>query len=128
MKSRNLLAWLVAAIAGITVVSGLVQMLDPRLVLGLIGGEATATSAHFFGTVGMFMLLFGGALLNEVLGPSRQPVVALWAGLQKVGAVAAVCLGVARGFFSPVALLVASFDVISALLIFWYWTRIRRIA
>jgi hypothetical protein len=101
-------------------------MLDPRLVLGLIGGEATATSAHCFGIIGMFMTLFGGALLNEVLGPSRQPLVPLWAGLQKFGAVAAVSLGVARGLFSPLALLVASFDFISALLIFWYWMRIRR--
>src|SRR5208283_1416592 len=79
MKPRNLLDWLVAAIAALTVVSGLTQMLAPRFVLGMIGGQATPTSAHFFGIIGMFMTLFGGALLNEVLGHSHQPIVPLWA-------------------------------------------------
>jgi hypothetical protein len=128
MKTRDLLRWVVAAIAAITVVSGLVQMLAPRLILGMVGGEATPTSAHFFGIVGMFMLLFGGALLHEIVSTPPQPTVALWAALQKCGAVAAVGLGVSRQIFSPLALMVAGFDMISALLIFWYWTRIRKSA
>src|SRR5713101_7735984 len=125
MKPRSLLEWLVAAIAAITVVSGIAQMLAPRFVLDTIGGETTPASAHFFGIVGMFMTLFGGALLHEVFSSRRQPIVALWASLQKFGAVAAVGLGVSRGLFAPLALLVAGFDFISAVLIFWYWFRIR---
>jgi hypothetical protein len=128
MKPRSLIGRVVAAIAVITVLSGLTQMLAPRFVLNLVGGETTSTSGHFFGIVGMFMLLFGGALLHEVFSVSVQPIVALWAGLQKIGAVAAVSLGVSRGIFSPLALLVASFDFISALIIFWYWLRIRKAA
>ena len=128
MKPQTLLGWLVAAIAAITVVSGLVQMLAPRIVLRLIGTESTSASAHFFGIVGMFMLLFGGALLHEVFSAPAQPIVALWAGLQKFGAVAAVVLGVLKGIFSPLALLVSSFDLVSALIIFVYWSRIRKTA
>jgi uncharacterized protein YjeT (DUF2065 family) len=128
MKTRGPLEWVVAAIAAITVVSGLTQMLAPRFVLNMVGGEITSASAHFFGIVGMFMLLFGGALLHEVFSASVQPIVALWAGLQKIGAVAGVTLGVSRGIFSPLALLVAGFDFISALIIFWYWLRFRKTA
>jgi|SRR5579872_5378068 len=128
MKVRSLLYYVVAAIAAITVVSGLVQMLVPRFVLRMIGGEITAASAHFFGIVGMFMLLFGGALLHEVLSTPAQPIVALWAALQKFGAVAAVILGVCKGIFSPLALLISGFDLVSAFIIFAYWSRIRKAA
>lgn len=128
MKPKSLLDWLVAAIAALTVVSGVVQMVAPRLVLGMIDGEATPTSAHFFAIIGMFMALFGGALLHEIFSTPPQPIVALWATLQKFGAVAGVTLGVSRQIFSPLALMVGGFDLISALLIFWYWTRIRQSA
>lgn len=125
MRAMDPLRWLIAAIATLTVASGVVQMLAPSLVLGLIGGEATAASAHFFGIVGMFMLLFGGALLHGIFSTPPQPVVALWASLQKFGAVAAVSLGVSKRIFSPLALLVAGFDLVSALLIIWYWRRMQ---
>ncbi len=128
MKPRTLLWWLVTAIAAITVVSGLVQMMAPRFVLNLVGGEITPASAHFFGIVGMFMLLFGGALLHEVFSTRNQPIVPLWAAFQKCGAVAAVVLGVVKGIFSPFGLLISGFDLISALIIFVYWARIRKIA
>jgi hypothetical protein len=128
MKTQSILCTLVAAIAAVTIVSGLAQMLAPRFVLCLIGGEITPASAHFFGIVGMFMLLFGGALLHEVLSSPAQPIVALWAALQKFGAVAGVVLGVARGIFSPLALAVSGFDLVSALIIFAYWSRIRKAA
>jgi len=124
MSAKDLLRWLVGAIAAITVVSGLTQMLAPGFVLTMIGGQVTPASAHFFGIIGMFMLLFGGALLHEILSTPPQPIVALWAALQKCGAVAAVGLGVFRHIFSPSALLVSGFDLISALFIFWYWWRI----
>ena len=128
MRQQSLHYYLVTAIAAITVVSGLVQMLAPRFVLRLVGAEITSTSSHFFGIVGMFMLLFGGALLHEVFSTPAQPVVALWAALQKFGAVAAVILGVLRGIFSPLALVVSSFDLVSAVIIFAYWSRIKKAA
>ena len=128
MRQQSLHYYLVTAIAAITVVSGLVQMVVPRFVLRLVGAEITSTSSHFFGIVGMFMLLFGGALLHEVFSTPAQPVVALWAALQKFGAVAAVILGVLRGIFSPLALVVSSFDLVSAVIIFAYWSRIKKAA
>lgn len=113
------------AIAALTVLSGLVQLVRPSFVLGLIGAEATPVGAHAFGIVGMFMVLFGG-LLWEGLAP-RGPIPAAlrWAGLQKLGAAAAVGLGVARGLFGPLALGVAGFDLLSGVLIFVYLLRAR---
>jgi uncharacterized protein YjeT (DUF2065 family) len=128
MRQQSLLYYFVMIIAAITVVSGLVQMVAPRFVLRMVGAQITPTSAHFFGIVGMFMLLFGGALLHEVFSTPAQPVIALWAALQKFGAVAAVILGVLRGLFSPLALLVSSFDLVSAVIIIAYWSRIRKTA
>lgn len=126
MKKPPVLVFVVAAIAVITFISGFVQMVVPAFVLHMIGGSVTPTSLHFFGIVGMFMLLFGAALFQEVLSMPAQPIVALWAGLQKFGAVAAVCLGVVKGIFSPLALLVSCFDLISAVIIIVYWRRIRK--
>lgn len=126
MRSRTGLYWLVTAIAGITILSGLMQMLNPGFILRMISGETTPTSLHFFGIVGMFMVLFGGALLHALLSASQQPIVVLWAGLQKFAAVAAVGLGVFKSIFSPLALLVAGFDFLSAVLVTWYWLGIRR--
>src|SRR5688572_6577334 len=92
------------AIAVATVVSGAVQLIAPGFVLGFLEAEASPSSRHFFGIVGMFMVLFGGLMLHALARPKENPAAFLWAGLQKLGACAAVGLGVARGLFSPLAL------------------------
>jgi len=112
---------LVLAIAVLTLLSGLVQLSVPGLLLNILGAESTPTSRHFFAIVGMFMFLFGGALWHALLSRPVQQVVVLWTALQKVGACTAVGLGVLNAIFSPLALLVASFDLFSAVVIFWYW-------
>lgn len=114
-------------IAAATVASGAVQLLAPALVLRVVGGSTDAANAHSFGIIGMFMVLFGG-LLWQALDPGAGAAGAVplfWAALQKVGAAAAVSLGVARGLFAPVALAVAAFDLASGLLALWYWARVR---
>lgn len=111
---------LLVAISIATVVSGAVQLLAPSFVLGVLRAESTPTSRHFFGIVGMFMVLFGGLLLQGLAKPKENPAAFTWAGAQKLGAWAAVTLGVVRGLFSPLALLVAGFDLVSGLLIFGY--------
>ena len=126
MKIKNWHYWLLVAIAALTIFSGLVQIIAPGMELRLFSAEATPTSEHFFGIVGMFMVLFGGALLNALLSPADQPMVVFWCSLQKFGASAAVGLGVLHHIFSPLALLVASFDLASGILGIWYWSRIRR--
>lgn len=122
------LRFLVAAIAAVTVVSGAAQLVWPGLVLAMVGGEATPGARHFFGIVGMFMVLFGGMLWQAVRSARPQPLPVFWAGLQKFGAAAAVALGVARAVFGPLALLVAGFDLLSGVLIAVYWRRQRAAA
>jgi hypothetical protein len=56
-------------------------------------------------------------VLHAQRRPEALPVVLLWAGLQKVGAVVFVAWGVAKGVFAPLALAVAAFDLVSAVLI-----------
>lgn len=109
------------AIAAITVVSGLVQMVRPHWILAIVGGEATPTARHFFAIVGMFMLLFGGLLWQSLTAPRPQPIPVFWCGLQKLGATAAVGMAVSRDLLGWLALGVAGFDLVSAILIFVYW-------
>lgn len=108
------------AIAAITMVSGAGQLILPGFVLDLLAAESTPTTRHFFAIVGMFMFLFGGMLLHGLKVSNRPDVILLWSSLQKFGAAAAVGIGVGRGVFSALALLVAGFDLLSGLLIFWY--------
>jgi hypothetical protein len=114
---------LVLAVAALTAVSGAVQMVLPDLVLRFIGGSSTPSARHFFGLVGMFMLIVGVALWVAVRDGSSGVVLVLAA--QKAGAVGGVVIGVANGIFGPTALLVAGFDALSCLLILWYWQRSR---
>ncbi len=117
---RGLLFWLVAAIAAITLLTGCVQILWPAPILAMLSAEQSPTALHFFGVVGMFMALFGGALLQALFAHRPNPVVILWAGLQKFGAVAGVGIGVLHGIFAPLALLVSVFDFVSGVLILAY--------
>ena len=122
MTRPSWLANALVAISVITVVSGFGQVVAPGMVLHLVGADATATSRHFFGIVGMFMMLFGGALWQALRSTEPQRVVVLWAGLQKLGASFAVGLGVLRGIFSMLALGVAGFDLLSGILVLWHWS------
>lgn len=120
--ARDWLSKLVVAIALITIVSGAAQMIWPGFVLGIVGAAPGLTANHFFAIVGMFMALFGGLALHGVYAGSAPAL--LWAALQKFGAVGAVGLGVWNGVFSALALAVAGFDLLSALVLVWYWRRL----
>ena len=113
------------AIGGVTMVTGAIGVLAPRRVLQVLGGADDPTARHFFGTIGMFMVVVGGGLLNALLRPGRDPVIVLWAALQKLGASLAMGIGVRRGIFSAPALGVAAFDLVSGLLAAEYWRRVR---
>ena len=113
----------VLAVAALTFFSGLIQMLAPSFVLNLVGGTVSPSASHFFAIIGMFMLLFGGLMLHGVFVHSH--VVVFWAGLQKLGAAIAVYIGVQHGLFSWLALLIAAFDLCSALLYWYYMSKIR---
>ena len=113
-------------IAVATVVSGAIQMVAPGFVLGTVGGEKSPASLHFFGIVGMFMVLFGAMLGQALLSKVPQPLPVFWAAMQKFGASGAVALGSCTGVFqSPLAWGVAAFDLLSGVLAIWYWKNLR---
>ncbi len=125
MNAMEIVRRVLLAISAITIVSGIGQVLAPSMVIDLVGGDPAPTAAHFFGIVGMFMVLFGGMLLQALLQKRHQPIPVFWAGLQKLGAFGAVTLAVTRALLGPLSLLVALFDLVSGILILWYWMRIR---
>jgi hypothetical protein len=126
MKKKDWLYWLLVLIAASTFLTGAVQAIAPEFILRLLSAETTTTSQHFFAIVGMFMVLFGGATLHALLSLKHHPVVILWSSFQKFGASVAVALGVQRGVFASLALIVAIVDFLSGVLALWYWSRIRR--
>jgi hypothetical protein len=123
--STSLIRRTLIVISGLTMISGAVQALAPRRLLRTLMAEDDATARHLFGTIGMFMFVVGGGLLNALVRPGRDPVIVFWAALQKVAAFVAVALGVRRRIFSPIALGIAFFDLLSGLLAAEYWRRIR---
>jgi hypothetical protein len=124
-KTKDWLFVLLLLIAAATALTGGVQVVAPSFFLRLLSAEVTVTSQHFFAIVGMFMFLFGGATLHALLSFRHHPVVILWSSFQKFAASGAVALGVQRGVFSSLAIIVAVIDLLSGLLAFWYWRRIR---
>ena len=126
MKRKDWLFVLLVIIAGATALTGAAQAMAPAFFLHLLSSETTITSQHFFAIVGMFMVLFGGATLHALLSLKHHPVVILWSSFQKLGAAAAVGLGVQRGVFSSLAIIVAVVDLLSGLLALWYWRRMKQ--
>jgi len=126
MAYRNYVKIILKLIAVITVISGLVQLIWPAFVLGFIGGTVSPATEHFFGIVGMFMVLFGGLLYQALSGSEHHPVAVFWCGVQKFGAAGAVGLGVTREIFSWLALGVAAFDFVSGIIIMIYWFSIQK--
>lgn len=108
-----------------TVGTGALQVVAPGFVLRAIGGADEKTSRHLFGTVGMFMIVVGGLVVGTLRSASPDPAALSWGAAQKGGAAIAVGLGVARGVFAPLGLLVAAFDAVTAVLLAAYRTRLR---
>ena len=120
MNFEKLLYWVLVLISVATLISGVVQIFAPAFILGMISAEITAATRQCFATIGMFMALFGGMLLQVLLSRQMIAPVFLWAGLQKIGAFVAVVIGVMDHVFSPMALAIASFDLLSGILVFIY--------
>ncbi|QSQ22536.1 patatin-like phospholipase family protein [Pyxidicoccus parkwayensis] len=112
--------WVLQAIAWVTIVTGAAMIVMPGTMLASLRAGTDLTSRHTFGIEGMFMILFGGLLLQGLMRPRENGVPLLWAGIQKLAAFLAVSLGVLRGVFSPLALTVAFFDLLSGVLVLGY--------
>jgi hypothetical protein len=122
--SADRLRLVLLLIAVATVFSGLAQVVAPGLVLRMLSVPRTVVARQLFATIGMFMVLFGGILIHALLDRADHPIVVFWTSLQKFGASGAVIVGVVRDVFAPVALGVATFDLVSGVLGLWYWRRI----
>jgi len=114
----------VAVISALTVLSGLGQLVFPGVVLDLLGAESTPTTRQLFAIVGMFMAVVGSVTLQALLTEPTPPYVVLWCAVQKLGAFVAVTVGVARDLFSSVAMVVAVFDLLTAVLAGALWHRL----
>jgi hypothetical protein len=69
-------------------------------------------------------VIIGGLLVYGLLQPATPAYVVFWVGLQKLGAFGAVGLAVWRDLFSSLALLVAFFDLATAMLCAVMWRRL----
>jgi hypothetical protein len=112
---RSALPRFLRAIAGITAVTGAVQVAWPGLVLGELAPRPGRMDRQLFGTIGMFMVVSGGTLDRALAAPRPDRGVLLWAAVQKLGASAAMGIGVGRGLYARRALAVAGFDLLSGL-------------
>jgi hypothetical protein len=108
-------------ISAFTVLSGLTQVVAPGFVLRILGTAQTDVTTQLFATIGMFMVVVGGALLHALLARKAERILVFWAGVQKILASGAVGIGVGRGVFAPIALGVACVDLVSGVLILWFW-------
>jgi hypothetical protein len=111
---------LLRGIGAITAATGVLQAALPQATLGPLKADDSPTVRHFFGTVGLFMACTGSVLVAR----PAEPAVVLMTAAQKIGASAAVELGVRRGLLSPLALGVAGFDALSVRLALDYWRRL----
>ncbi|MFB1480720.1 patatin-like phospholipase family protein [Corallococcus sp. RDP092CA] len=118
--------WALAAIGWITLASGAAQLFIPGPELRLLHGDASAAPAHFFRIVGMFMVLFGCMLLHGLHEPRANQAAFLWSGLQKVGGCVMVAIAVGQDLLSPLALGVAAFDAVSAVLVLGFYASLRQ--
>lgn len=122
---RDPLRLALLAIAAGTFLSGIVLIAAQGFVLDLLSAPTTTSDRLFFGIIGMFMAVVGGALTQTLLRPPTSTLVVGWSAVQKLGAAAAMSLAVVLDVFSYWGLALAVFDFSSALLAIGYWWRIR---
>lgn len=124
IKYLNIIVLLISVI---TIISGLTQIVAPGFVLNIIGAEITQATRHLFAIVGMFMALFGGMLIHAIYSTGQNNAAIFWASLQKLGAAAAVFIGIYHNLFSWLASGVAAFDLLSFFIIFWYYRQTKHV-
>ena len=111
------------AVGAVTAFFGLLLLAFPITMLHLLDAGTTDPAPYIFGIVGLFMLLFGGLLVDAARRPEPPPVALFWCFLQKVGATVAMLAGFITDVYGWLALLVAVFDGASALIVYGLWRR-----
>ena len=114
---------LCVVVGGITAFSGFLLLLFPKTMLDWLGAGTADPAPYLFGIIGVFMLVFGGLTIDACRRPDPPPVVLFWATIQKIGAVLAMLVGLFTDVYGILALLVALFDAVSALILWALWRR-----
>lgn len=109
MNAREAYRQVLLAIAVIAVIDCAVHDVMPGLIFPLLSAESTPTGRHFFGIVGLFMVLYGGVLCQALGSPPPSPSRPFG---PKFGALA-VGLWLRNGIFPSLVLGVAGFDLFS---------------
>lgn len=124
-QPRSTTEWLLIAIAVVTVLSGLVQLVTPDAALTFMGISTSDETVYLFRLVSLLTALFGGALLHTALTGRFERTVLVWAALQKVLSAAAVLLAFVGAILASGTLIVAGYDFLAGLFVFWFWWRRR---
>jgi hypothetical protein len=119
-----LLRLVLVAIAAITFLSGLTQLVAGGFVLSIIAPGSGPATVHMFQTVGMFMVITGAMFVQALWTRSREPAIPLWIAAQKFAAAVLVGLGWLNGIFAPIAIVVAVFDAFTGVLSLLFWLRL----
>jgi hypothetical protein len=109
-----------------TFLSGLLLIAAQGFVLAVLAAPRSTSDRLFFGIIGMFMAVVGGALTQALLQPRPSLLVVGWSAVQKLGAAVAMSLAVALDVFSGWGLALSAFDLTSGLALAWYGWRLRR--
>lgn len=117
---KKFIRLIILLISVTTLFSGALQVIAPAFVLNFIGAQINETTIQLFATIGMFMFLFGGMMIHALYNEENNRVAVIWSGLQKLGASAAVFIGIIHEVFVPLAAGVAVFDLFSGFLFFYY--------
>jgi hypothetical protein len=120
----SLLRIALICIAAITVLTGLVQLAAPGWALAFISADHSPLGAHFFRTVGMFMVITGAMFLQSLCARSAEGFIPFWIGVQKLAAALLVGWAIVSGLLAPIAYAVAGFDAATAILTFAFWRRL----
>lgn len=124
-SGRTPIEWVLIAIAILTILSGVGQLLAPDAALTFMGVQASVETVYLFRLVSLLTALFGGALLHTAWTKQYETTVLLWSALQKILSAAAVLLAGFSGIIAGNTLLVAGYDLLAGLFVGWFWLKRR---
>jgi hypothetical protein len=120
---RHWTEWLIIIVAVITLLSGMIQLVLPAPALTFMNLTASEETIYLFRLVSLLTALFGGALLQTSLSGTFELTVLLWSSLQKVLGAVVVLLAILNGLIASGTLLIASYDFLAGLFVFWFYNR-----
>lgn len=111
------------ALAALLCGSGLVQLVQPGLMLRQMGASPDALASQLAATAGLFMAIIGGLLLQALWTRQGLRLILPWVVLEKAGYVVLLLWGLHQGVLQESVLPVAVLDSCAALLFLDLWRR-----